>query len=156
MEKIQQVDILTRREIEALVVKPILRAFMDKLGREAVLDILQPIIEELAHQSGQAAARLAGGDGIEDFVKAMEAWSAGDAYDFKVIRQTSEAYDWDVTRCAYADMYRRLGMEDLGYHLSCARDFAMVKGFNPKMRLKRTKTCMEGAERCDFRLRLEK
>lgn len=156
MEKVQQVDILIRREIEALIVHPIIRAFMDKLGNEEVLDILRPIIEKLARESGEAASRLVGGHSIEHFVKAMEAWSAGNAYDFKVVQQTSDAYDWDVTHCGYADMYRRLGMEDLGYHLSCARDFAMVEGFNPKMRLNRTTTCMEGAELCDFRLRLEK
>jgi hypothetical protein len=85
----------------------------------------------------------------------METWQAGDAYDIEVLRQTEDLYEWNVTRCGYADMYRELGMEDLGYHLSCARDFAMVEGFNPKMRLERTKTLMEGADCCDFRIRLE-
>jgi hypothetical protein len=154
-EKISQIDILTRREIEALIVEPIIRAFMDKLGRDEVLDVVMPVIEDLARKSGEAAAAQAGGRSIADFVKAMEAWAAGDAYQFEVKKQTPNAYEWNVTRCAYAEMYARLGMEDLGFHLSCARDFAMVEGFNPKMKLKRTMTRMQGDPICDFRVSLE-
>jgi len=36
--------------------------------------------------------------------------------------------------------------------LSCGRDFELISGFNPKMRLTRTKTIMEGCDCCDFRI----
>ena len=155
-DNIQQMNILTRREIEALIAEPIFKAFAEKVGQEEALAILRPVIEDLAFQSGQAAARMAGGDTIAHFVKAMEAWAAGDAYQFDVVKQTDDAYEWNVTHCAYADMYARLGMAELGYHLSCARDFAMVKGFNPKMKMERTMTRMEGAPICDFKVSLLK
>jgi hypothetical protein len=32
----------------------------------------------------------------------------------------------------------------------------MVEGFNPKIKLERTQTIMEGADHCDFRYTLEK
>jgi hypothetical protein len=35
--------------------------------------------------------------------------------------------------------------------LSCARDYALIEGFNPDVSLKRTQTIMEGATHCDFR-----
>jgi hypothetical protein len=56
-----------------------------------------------------------------------------------------------VTKCGYAEMYRRLGLEDLGKLMSCSRDFPRQDGFNPAIRLKRKTTIMEGGERCDFR-----
>ena len=34
-------------------------------------------------------------------------------------------------------------------------DFALVEGFNPKIKLERTQTLMEGADHCDFRHSLE-
>jgi predicted ArsR family transcriptional regulator len=154
-DKIGQINILTRREIEALIAAPIIRAFMEKLGQEEAMAVLKPVIEKLAFESGQAAAASAGGDSISHFVKAMEAWSTGGGYEFEVVKQTDDAYEYNVTHCAYADMYARLGMSDLGFHLSCARDFAMVEGFNPKMKMKRTMTCMQGAPMCDFRITLE-
>ena len=53
----------------------------------------------------------------------------------------------------YAEMYRRLGLADLGATLSCQRDRAFIEGFNPRLRLERTQTLMEGGACCDFRYR---
>ena len=58
-----------------------------------------------------------------------------------------------MVRCRYAEMYRRLGLEDLGSTLSCRRDFALAEGFSPDIQLERTQTLMEGAPYCDFRFR---
>ena len=61
----------------------------------------------------------------------------------------------NVTRCRYAEMYEELGLQELGYMLSCARDFAMIDGFNPRINLTRTQTIMEGANHCDFLFELK-
>jgi hypothetical protein len=50
-------------------------------------------------------------------------------------------------------MYHRLGLDDLGPILSCARDAAMIDGFNSAIAFARTQTIMEGASHCDFRYR---
>ena len=66
---------------------------------------------------------------------------------------TADRLSFDVTRCKYAEMYRALGLADLGASLSCVRDFALVEGFNPAITLERTQTLMQGAPHCDFRFR---
>ena len=66
-------------------------------------------------------------------------------------RSPPDRLDFDVTRCRYAEMYRALGLADLGGTLSCCRDFALIEGFNPEVTLTRTQTIMEGATHCDFR-----
>ena len=66
-----------------------------------------------------------------------------------------EKLSFNVTRCRYAEMYRALGLADLGGSLSCQRDFALAQGFNPAIQLDRTQTIMEGASHCDFRFRLD-
>jgi hypothetical protein len=48
-------------------------------------------------------------------------------------------------------MYHRLGVPWLGRLLSCNRDYALIEGFNPDVKLLRTQTIMEGASYCDFR-----
>jgi hypothetical protein len=48
-------------------------------------------------------------------------------------------------------MYEEMGIKELGFILSCSRDFPFMEGFNPEIELRRTKTIMEGAECCDFR-----
>ena len=54
-----------------------------------------------------------------------------------------------------AELYQSLGLKDLGATLSCNRDFTLIKGFNPRISLTRTRTIMEGAAFCDFRYALD-
>jgi hypothetical protein len=53
-------------------------------------------------------------------------------------------------------MYRALGIPEIGALLSCNRDFSLVEGFNPAVKLTRTQTVMEGASHCDFRFELRR
>ena len=152
---LSQVSILTRREIEARIAGPLIQAFMKEFGVDKTLAVVKPVIEKLAKESGALAAQMAGGNSLADFARAMSAWSAGDAYEQEIIRQTETQFDFDIKRCRYAEIYKELGLADLGVLLSCARDFAMVEGFNPRMKLRRTKTIMEGKDCCDFRITLE-
>jgi fumarate reductase iron-sulfur subunit len=152
---LSQVSILTRREIEARIAGPLIQAFMEEFGVDKTLAVVKPVIEKLAKESGAYAAEMAGGNSVADFAKAMSAWAAGGAYEQVVLKQTETQFDFDVKRCRYAEMYKELGLADLGFLLSCARDFAMIEGFNPKMKLTRTKTIMEGSDCCDFRITLE-
>ena len=41
------------------------------------------------------------------------------------------------------------------YLLGCDRDFALMIGFNPKIKFTRTQTIMERADYCDFRFEVE-
>ena len=77
------------------------------------------------------------------------------ALEIEMLRQDEDHLDFNVTRCRFAEMYRAMGLEDLGSSLSCCRDFTLVEGFNPALRLVRTQTLMEGASHCDFRFRRE-
>ncbi len=78
----------------------------------------------------------------------------GGALEIDIREQTPERLSFNVTRCRYAEMYRALGLADLGSSLSCQRDYALVQGFNPAIGLTRTQTIMEGAPYCDFRFRV--
>jgi len=48
-----------------------------------------------------------------------------------------------------------MGLEEIGFDLSCNRDFNLVAGFNKNIKLKRTKTLMQGDSYCDFRYDVE-
>jgi len=147
---------LAQREIEARIAGPLIKAFMAEIGEERALEIVQELIVSLARESGEMLRELAGGGSLEDFAKGMSLWSQDDAVTFDVLELTPEKISMNTTRCRYAEMYRELGMADLGFALSCARDFALVEGFNPKIALERTQPIMGGADHCDFRFALPK
>ena len=146
-----QVSILTRREIEALIAVPLIKAFIEEFGKEKTLEITSKVIESLAEESGRMLAEFVGGNSLEDLAKGLALWSQDGANESELLEITDTKIATNITRCLYADMYKEHGMEEFGYLLSCGRDFAMVAGFNPKIKLTRTKTIMEGDDICDFR-----
>jgi hypothetical protein len=147
------ITLLQQREIEAKIIGPVFHAFATEVGIERAREILAGVVKDLARQSGCAAAEAVGGNGLVSLGRAIENWRQGGALTLDVIRRDEEALEFNVTRCQYAEMYRRLGLADLGPILSCNRDAAMIEGFNPDIDFQRTQTLMEGAGHCDFRYR---
>jgi len=85
----------------------------------------------------------------------MPLWQKDDALRMEVQRQDDTHYDFNVTRCRYAEMYREMGLGHIGHLLSCNRDGAFCQGYDPKLKMTRTQTIMQGASHCDFRYRYE-
>ena len=152
---INSVSVLVRREIEALIAAPLIKTFMDELGREKTVELAGGVIRTLALESGKNMAAVTGGNSMEHLANGFSFFSVGGALEFDVLEATDTRFSLNVTRCRYAEMYKEHGIEELGYLLSCGRDFALVEGFNPGIKLSRTRTIMEGAGFCDFCYTLE-
>lgn len=146
--------LIEQREIEARIVGPLIRGFTAELGIERTLAIVRGVIAQLARESGAELARSLGECTLEAFSQSLDRWRQNGALEIDVLEQSPERLDFNVTRCRYAEMYRALGLGDLGASLSCQRDYALAEGFNPDIQLTRTQTIMEGAPFCDFRFRL--
>jgi len=147
---INSVPLLIRREIEALIAAPLIKAFIEEFGKERTLEVTERVIKSLARQMGKRLVTMTGGDTLEHFEKAVPIFGQGPDYE-EVLEATPKKLSINVFRCKYAEMYRRHGLEDVGYLLSCGRDFALMEGFNPKIKLTRTQTVMEGEPFCDMR-----
>lgn len=152
-EGTERPTLLERREIEARIVGPLVRAFVEEIGEARALGVLRRVVAGLARESGAELARAVGEASLSAFASCLDLWKAGGALEIQVLEQNDERLEFDVTRCRYAEMYRALGLAELGGSLSCVRDFALVEGFNPEIELSRTQTIMEGADHCDFRFR---
>jgi len=151
----REIPLLQQREIEARIVGPIIRAFAEEVGWERAVVVLRGVITKLAKESGAELARSLGEQTLEAFAGSLNRWSENGALEIQMLEQTPDRLSFNVVRCRYAEMYRALGLADLGASLSCQRDFALVEGFNPDIALERTQTLMQGASFCDFRFRRE-
>lgn len=149
----KRIPLLQQREIEARIVAPIIAAVREELGEERTLALLGRVVEQLARDSGAELARSCGEAGLSGFATSLDRWTEGGALELRVIEQSDDRLDFDVTRCRYAEMYHRLGLGELGSRLSCCRDAALAAGFDPGIELTRTQTIMQGAPTCDFRFR---
>lgn len=147
----QRIGVLTRREVEARILSPIIDALGAEFGRDAVVEIIRDTIVKIANNQGAELAQAMGGCGSQEFIDSLEFWKKDGALELEILAQEEGRLDFNVTRCRYAEMYRALGIPELGSVLSCNRDFALIEGFNKDVKLNRTQTIMEGAPHCDFR-----
>jgi len=154
MHRTSTVTLIEQREIEAKIIGPVFAAFAAEIGRERAMEILHGVIRTLAKEGGAMAAKSVGGQTVVHLEHAMENWNQGDTLSLTVLRQDDDHYEFNVTRCEFAEMYKRMDMADLGKILSCGRDGHMVEGFNPEIEFSRTQTIMEGERFCDFRYRV--
>lgn len=151
VDRLNQVGVLTRREIEAQILAPVIDALGREFGRARVLDVVGEAIIAIAREQGRAMAAAAGDTSLTAFAGTLEPWTRDGALHLEIREQSDERLAFDVTRCRYAEMYHALGIPELGAVLSCNRDAALIEGFNPSVTLARTQTIMQGAACCDFR-----
>ena len=96
--ELNQIEILTRREIEARIAVPIIKAFIKEIGRNAALKVVEQVINSLAHESGLKLAEQMGGTSIADFARGLDAWGAGGAYELEVLELSDVRYCFDIKR----------------------------------------------------------
>lgn len=133
------------------------RGFEKELGKEKFAALMKQIVDEAALRESAEMARKAGKNDLAAYMEPMKNpdrfWS--NVLTFRAVEDTPKAYEVRVTECLWAKTFHDANAADLGYLLSCYGDYASAKGFNPKMRLIRTKTLMQGDAFCNHRYVVE-
>ena len=127
-EDINSVGMLVRREIEALISVPILKAFIAEFGKEKTLEIAKGVIKDLALDAGKFLAEVAGGNQLSDLEKILPLFSQGGALEFEQPEIGQDTIKLNITGCTFAEMYKKHGLEEFGYLLSCARCAGKING----------------------------
>ena len=150
------ITLLEQRQIEANVLIPLIKAFQTEFGAERANAVARKVITDLARRHGEALANAQPeGNPIDKLAAGLPRFSAGGALDIEELDHSSDSYAFNITRCGYAEFYKKMGVSELGFLLSCSRDFALAEGMSPDLELTRTQTIMQGASYCDFRFRVK-
>jgi L-2-amino-thiazoline-4-carboxylic acid hydrolase len=144
---------LTKRKLQAQVIGPIYAEMVAELGEARASAILDSAIKKAAIAEGQSfAAKAPGGvTSMADFIKLYENWTADGALEIDVLQADDQTFNFNVTRCKYAETYKEMGLGKIGHLLSCNRDGTFCEGYDPNITLERKQTIMEGASCCTFR-----
>lgn len=144
---------LTKRRLQAQVIGPIFAEMAAEIGEEKAAQILDRAIRKAAIAEGREFAKRAPGGqtSMADFIKLYDFWTADGALEMKVLKATDKQFDFDITRCRYAETYKEMGLGKIGHLLSCNRDGTFCEGYDPAITLERKQTIMEGAPCCTFR-----
>jgi hypothetical protein len=147
----QSLAMLEKRRIEATILKHVYDTLKASHGREMAARTIADAVRKSAIDQGREMAQAVGGEtSMQTFVDRQELWRRGDALQIEVKEQTDTRYRYNVTRCRYAEMYRDMGLGEIGHLLSCQRDGTFCEGYDKRLTLKRTQTIMQGASHCDF------
>ncbi|NCX81897.1 MAG: 2-amino-thiazoline-4-carboxylic acid hydrolase [Betaproteobacteria bacterium] len=142
----ENIPVLEKRRLQAQVIKPIWEVLVARLGETTARDILDKAIRKAAVEEGRmmAAASPGGDTSMPAFIRLYDNWKTGGALETQTLTADADRFDFDVTRCRYAEMYREMGLEAIGDLLSCNRDGTFVEGYNPDITMEREHTIMQG------------
>ena len=147
--------ILQQRRIEANILKHVYENLSERFGKEQARKIVQETVSQSAIEQGKTFADQIDGDpNLKDFYDILPLWSRDGALEIDVLEASPDKLDFNVKRCRYAEMYREMGIGEIGDLLSCQRDGDFCIGYNAEIEFRRTQTIMGGASHCDFRYSL--
>jgi len=152
------IPLIEQVKAQAQVLVPLVRALQAELGEERANAIVRKALGKLYRKYGEEWWRTQGARNLgEKVASAFEMFSAGDALEYKVVKNTPDALELDVTECRYAKFYKKIGAPELGFLLTCSgdTDFFDAEGFGADVRLTVTQTIMQGAGHCEFRYALK-
>lgn len=127
----------------------LIEALIDRHGKQGELiayDTLKSWVE--AGRGGEMGAE----EFLEVFKVPLDPGTRqGAGLDYTLFRAAADEVVMLIQGCAWARYYREHHPR-VGYMLACSMDETSYRGMNPRIRMQRTTTLMEGGALCDFRI----
>jgi len=136
---------------------PFLKLMSEELGEERLIKLLKEHTAEKSLETGKRMAKQFGGNDFPTLKKIFDPESAAvnNTLTFTVTENAEKVYELNVTECLMASVFLKANAGEFGWASVCYGDYAMAKGFNPKISLVRDKTLMQGHACCNHRYLLE-
>jgi len=132
-----------------------LQNLAEEIGKDKFIDILKKAASDARIQqmkgvfeNMQKRDLVAWSDFELSFVK-MNPFK--NALTYEIVEKKEDAFEIKYTECLFAETYREMNASEIGYALHCYPDYASINLFNPKMKVTRPTSLMQGDDCCDFR-----
>ena len=148
------IPLIEQVKIQAQVLVPLVRALQAELGEARANAIVRKALGDLYRKYGEKWWRTQGARSLgEKVASAFEMFAAGEALEYEMLDAAPDAVGLNVTKCRYAEFYKKIGAPELGFLLTCSGDaeFFHAEGLGAKVRLTVRQTIMQGASHCEFR-----
>lgn len=132
---------------------PVLHGLSREFGEDRFFQALEKIVFQCSLTAAQDSVRGLPSNDFSAYTAPMRAPSrfAKNILSVEIVEDLPQAMQVQVSECLWAKVFRELGAAEIGYSLICHRDYASCQGFNPRIKLVRTKTLMQGDDCCDHR-----
>ena len=136
---------------------PIMKILAEEIGKTKFLEMVKRASSKSAAEGALREYRTAPRRDLAAWIAPFKSkdpfWEHVVTY--RIVEETERAVELKITECLWAKTCRQMDAADIGYAAICHGDFASAPVFNPKMRMVRTKTLMQGDDFCNHRWTLE-
>jgi hypothetical protein len=115
---------------------------------DAGVQIVRRAFAESWAEAGKERAKAADDNSLRSLCSAIEQICIG-SHEWIKLEDSDTRQAYRFTRCMWAEAFRELNAEDIGFGVLCQGDALMASSFNPIIGFSRTKTLMMGADCCD-------
>lgn len=125
-----------------------MKTFAEHYGKDDVINI----IKDQADKWNLEGEPNMEAKSVKDFISPIdESELFKNCLDYEYLELTDTVCQLKVNKCLWAKTFRDKDAGDFGYACVCHGDFSGAQAFNPKLRMERTKTLMEGHDCCNHR-----
>ena len=127
------------------------KAFGDEIGYDKMIEILKKNTTKKMLEYGKTHAKRSPDNSFKTYVSTFRPPKYQDVLTHEVVEDTDTAFQLKVTECVWATTFLDANAGDIGYASVCYGDYSWTKGFNPKLKMVRDKTLMQGHDQCNHR-----
>jgi hypothetical protein len=124
----------------------------EELGDGEAIELIKKLSDKRGFEQGKNQAQHSEEKSLQGFVGPFRDPKFLKQFITKeVVEDTENAFEMKVTECLSAEVFRKEEAGDIGFAWICYGDYGWPRGFNPKIRMVRDKTLMQGHAYCNHR-----
>lgn len=128
----------------------LMKALEDEMGKEQTIELLEKATRKRSVEIGKMQAQRSPDTSLKTYVEQFRG-GYKNVLNKTIVEDSDNAFEIKVTECIWASVFRDANMADYGYAWVCLGDYGWAEGFNPKIKLVRDKTLMQGHDCCNHR-----
>ncbi len=132
---------------------PFVKMISAEIGEEKIIPLLEKYAEGKAKEIGAMVPKQFGGNDFATWKKLFSPDNPNQkiSLSMTIAEESDTVYELKVTECLWADVFLKADAGKIGHAAVCHGDYAMASAFNPKLKMVRDKTLMQGHDCCNHR-----
>jgi hypothetical protein len=91
-----KIGVLTRRDVEARILAPVIETLGESFGRDEVLAVVQSTIVKIAREQGADLSNLLGNNSLQHFSETLQYWTRDDALKIEVLEASEDVLSFNA------------------------------------------------------------
>lgn len=134
---------------------PVMKELAEEIGKERLIEIIKKVSYGQNFLLGQSVAKRVPEPDLVTLMSTFRNPNPNGMLEntdpWEIVEDTKNALEIKMKECLTAEVFREEDAAEIGYATVCHADFALPEGFNPKIKLIRDKTLMQGHDCCNHR-----